>query len=204
VTFAAPGSGTISDPALATKLEALIGEGWEIWERFDLEVRQRSWHPFVAADYERVLQALLPLRSQGLRFLEWGSATGVITVMADLLGFDAYGIELDPALVRIALDLAARYESSARFAAGSFIPAGYEWRSSTGDPRRGTIGDGASAYPAIGHPLEDFDLVYAYPWRGEEPMMIDLVRTYGRGGARLLLHGGPGGIRVETIGRSVS
>ncbi|MDP9348996.1 MAG: hypothetical protein M3P24_07635, partial [Gemmatimonadota bacterium] len=84
------------DAALRARLDALLEEGWELWDRFDSEVRRRSWHPFVAADYERVLQALLPLRAPGLRFLEWGSATGVITIMADLLGFDAYGIELDP------------------------------------------------------------------------------------------------------------
>ena len=28
-------------------------------------------------------------RGPGLRFLEWGAATGVITIIADLLGFDA-------------------------------------------------------------------------------------------------------------------
>ena len=88
------------DPELRARLQALLDEGWEIWDRFDNEVRQRHWHPFVAADYERVLQALLPLRAPGLRFLEWGSATGVITIMADLLGFEACGIELDPSLVR--------------------------------------------------------------------------------------------------------
>ena len=40
------------DPALHARLEALIDEGWEIWQRFDTEVRHNHWHPFVAADYE--------------------------------------------------------------------------------------------------------------------------------------------------------
>jgi hypothetical protein len=190
------------DAPLQARLSSLIEEGWEIWDRFDREVRDHHWHPFVAADYDRVLSSLLDLRAPGLRFLEWGSATGVIAIMADLLGFEAYGIEIDPDLVHIARDLASRHGSSARFEVGSFLPAGYEWRSKNGDGRRGTIGHGDSAYPGLGHPLEDFDLVYVYPWTGEEPMMHDLMRCYGRPGARLLLPNNRDGIRVCTIGRS--
>jgi hypothetical protein len=184
--------GSELDAALRMRLESLIEEGSDIWESFDREVRQQHWHPFVAADYGRVLQDLLALRAPGLRFLEWGSATGVITIMADLLGFDAYGIELDARLVRIARDLARKYGSGARFVVGSFVPLGYRWRSGTGDNRQGTIGHGPSAYPELGHPLEDFDLVYAYPWTGEEPMMRDLMRRYGKSGSRLLLQGNSG------------
>jgi hypothetical protein len=185
-------------------LGSLIEEGWEIWDRFDREVRDHHWHPFVAADYDRVLEALLELRAPGQRFLEWGSATGVITIMADMLGFEAFGIEIDPDLVRIARGLADRHGSSARFGVGSFLPAGYEWRSTNGDGRRGTIGHGDSAYPTLGHPLDDFDLVYVYPWTGEEPMMHDLMRCYGRPGARLLLPSNRDGIRVCTNGRAQS
>ena len=109
------------DARLRARLAALFDDGWEIWQRFDVEVRQDAWHPFVPSDYDAVLEALLGLRGPGRRFLEWGSACGTITIMADLLGFESYGIELDPALVRVARDLAVRYESRARFAAGSFL-----------------------------------------------------------------------------------
>lgn len=184
------------------RLKALIDEGWEIFERFDETVRQKTFHPFVAADYERVLRALVPVCAPGVRFVEWGSATGVITIMASLLGCDAYGIELDPSLVKVARQLASKFESGATFAAGSFVPAGYRWRPATGDGRLGTIGDGPSAYPMLGLALDDFDVVYAYPWGGEEPMMIDLMRVYGGAGARLLMHG-DGGVRVYRDGREV-
>ena len=189
------------DPELRVRLAELADEGWEIWRRFDEEVRQENWHPFVPADYDHVLQTLLRLRAPGLRFLELGSATGVITIMADMLGYEAYGIELDGKLVDVARELAARFDSGARFAAGSFLPSGYRYRSRTGDDRIGTIGHGASAYPELRHPLEDFDLVYGYPWHGEEPMMLDLMRAYGGRGARLLMHGGKEGIRIFRDGR---
>ena len=192
------------DPALRARLTSLSDEGWEIWNRFDTEVRQNRWHPFVAANYERVLQTLLGLQSPGLRFLEWGSATGVVTIMADLLGFEAFGIELDPELVDVSRVLAERFDSRAHFVAGSFLPTGYRWRPRGGDGRIGTIGHGESAYPQLEHPLEDFDLVYAYPWPGEELMMHDLMRCYGGSGARLILHGGTEGVQVFRGGRRES
>ena len=42
---------------------------------------------------------LRALAGRAVSFLEWGSGTGVITIMADMLGFEAYGIEINPALV---------------------------------------------------------------------------------------------------------
>ena len=188
---------------VAAQLAELIDEGWAIFERFDADVRRKRFHPFVAADYDQVLRALLAVRAPGQRFVEWGSATGVITIMASLLGFDAYGIELDPSLGRIARDLAARFHSPAVFVDASFVPSGYRWRPPTGDGRSGTIGDGPSAYPIIGHALDDFDVVYAYPWGGEEPMMLDLMRSYGRRGALLLLQG-DGGVRIYRDGRQIN
>ena len=189
------------DAPLRARLDALIEEGLDVFDRFDREVRTRHFHPFIAADYERVLQRLIPLRCPGLKFLEWGSATGIVTIIADLLGFDAYGIELDAGLVATARDLANRHGSRARFVAGSFMPAGYRWKPSTADVgRHGTIGDGTSAYAELGYGLDDFDFVYAYPWTGEEPMMLDLMRCYGNEDARLLLNGDDG-VRVYFGGK---
>jgi hypothetical protein len=187
-TDAAPSSPL--EPELRARLLAVCEDGWEFFDRFDREERQRAWHPFVHADYEVVLDALAARRAPGRRFLEWGSATGVVTIMADLMGFEARGIELDPALVDHANGLAQRHGSGARFAAGSFLPAGYRWRPRHGDGRLGTLGDGPSAYRTLGNALDDFDLVYAYPWEGEEPLMRDLMRRYGAPHATLLLYRG--------------
>jgi hypothetical protein len=178
--------------SLGLLLDELVAEGTEIWERFDREVRVDHWHPFIASDYQRVREALLALREPGLRFLEWGSANGVITIMADLIGFEACGIELDADLVATARALAVRFGSRARFAAGSFVPAGYRPRLRNGEGRLGTIGDGPSAYGELGLALDDFDLVYAYPWKGEERAFRDLFEQYGGRKARLLLNGDDG------------
>ncbi|HSG08598.1 MAG TPA: hypothetical protein VLA36_09575 [Longimicrobiales bacterium] len=192
------------DPVLRATLAEIGEQGWEIWAEFDRSVRQNEWHPFVPADYERVLEALLVLRAPGLRFLEWGSATGVITIMADLLGYEAYGIELDEGLVNVSVEMAARYGSGARFAAGSFLPAGYTWSPRDGDGRMGTVGAGTSGYLQLGHPLDDFDLVYAFPWGGEESMMHDLMRKYGGPAAGLLLNRVSGDVELFRRGKLVA
>jgi len=198
---AAPSSGRSElDPALQAKLHRLIAEGTHIWRAFDREVRRKRWHPFVAADYGAVMRALTLLRAPGRRFLEWGSGSGVITIMADLLGFEAYGIELDPELVGVARELAGRHESQARFAAGSFLPEGYVWIPNDGDARPGTIGEGLPAYSAIGHSLEDFQIVFGYPWTGEGLLMRDVMRRHGAPDAQLILYGADAGVQVVSNG----
>lgn len=190
--------------ALNARLDAVCADGTAFWEHFDRTVREPEFHPFVAADYEVVRQALLRLRrlyGAGQRFLEWGSASGIITIMADLMGFDASGIELDASLVATAREIAARHGSNARFVAGSFVPTGYRWRSRTGDTRMGTISEGVSGYLQLGRALDEFDIVFGYPWDGEGPFMRDLMQKYGRSDALLLLNDTNEGVYAYRGGR---
>lgn len=189
---------------LRARLTAACADGWSIWERFEAEVRDHEFHPFVAADYEVVLEALLLQRGPGLRFLEWGSATGVIAVMADLMGFEACGIELDPALVAVARELALKHESAARFVTGSLLPTGYRWDAGAGGGKAGTLGSGPSGYLQLGMALDDFDVVFGYPWGGETLLMLDLMRLHGRADALLLLYDTEAGVRLYRGGREVA
>lgn len=192
------------DPTLRIRLLDLCHEGWEIWDQFSRSRDVDDFHPFIAAEYEPVLEAIIPHRGPDLRFLEWGSATGVITIIADLLGFDAYGIELEGDLVEKARALAGRYDSGATFAKGSFIPQGYRWKPPGGDARMGTIGAGTSGYIELGRHLDEFDVVFAFPWGGEEPMMLDLMATYGKGDALLLLNTVNRGVQAYRRGKLVA
>ncbi len=151
-----------------------------------------------------MLRALIFHRAPGLRFLEWGSATGVITIMADLLGFDAYGIELDADLATTARGLAARFDSGATFVEGSFLPTGYRWQPINGDGRIGTLGTGPSGYLQLGYALDEFDVVFGYPWSGEAPVMLDLMKRYGRADALLLLQEVNDGVMSYRSGRNVT
>jgi hypothetical protein len=186
----------------------LIEDGVAQFSEFDRAVRDKAFHPFVAADYHVVLETLARVRatfadrSRRPTMIELGSGNGVIAIMADLLGFDAVGIELDGSLVAIARELAQRYDSSARFAVGSFIPSGYTWRSESGDARMGTIGSGPSAYRELGRALDDFDVVYAYPWEGEAPIIRDLARRYANPHATLVLMDAVDGVNVSPVGKT--
>src|SRR5207245_9699817 len=98
-------------------------------------------------------------------------------------------------------ELAARHSSRARCAVGSIVAAGYRWRSRDGDPGTGTIGEGPSGYLRLGCALDDFDVVFGYPWRGEAPLMQDLMQRYGRPDALLLLHDTNSGVQAYRGGR---
>lgn len=188
--------------ALDKRLDALCADGWEIWQRFDDTFRRRHFHPFVPADYDTARNLLASLRVPGRRFLEWGSATGIITIMADMMGFDACGIEIDASLVATAHEVASRHGSAARFVVGSFLPGGYRFRTREGDGRTGTIADGPSGYVELGCALEDFDVVFGYPWRGEEAVMRDVMQRYGRPDALLLLYDSDDSVRSYRGGRA--
>lgn len=199
MTLPAPDDATL-DPDLRARLDAVCDDGWALWEAFEAAPRA-GFHPFVPADCDAVRAALLPLRAPGRRWLEWGSGAGTLTVLAALLGFDACGIELDAALVDTARALAERHGARARFAAGSFLPSGYVYRAPDGDRRTGTLGAGPSGYLQLGRALEDFDVVFGYPWDGEAPLMRDLMRRYGRPDALLLLNDAVDGIQAYPGGR---
>jgi hypothetical protein len=97
--------------------------------------------------------------------------------------------------------MARRYGSGARFAAGSFLPEGYVWRPGDGDGRLGTVGEGASGYLKLGRSLDDFDLVYGYPWDGEDAIMHDLMRAYGSPDAGLVLQRVSGEVQLHRRGK---
>ena len=179
------------------RLDAICADGWALWEQFDEQSERRGFHSFVAADYDVVRTALTTHCCAGLRFLEWGSATGVITIMADVLGCEAYGIELDASLVRTARTLAETHQSRARFVAGSFVPTGFRW---PGLEDSDTVGEGESGYLQLGLALSDFDIVFGYPWGGDAPLMREIMRQYGRPDALLLLNDTNAGVSAERGG----
>ena len=195
------------EAVLKERLRRICDDGRAVWGTFEAQIRNHRFHTFVPGDYECVLAALTALwvkvgmEGRAPRLLELGSATGVIAIMADLVGYEACGIEIDPHLVEVARALAARHEAPVRFATGSYLPDGYEWEDDRGDKRLGTIGVAAPAYAELGHALDYFDVVYAYPWQGEQEIVHDLMARHGAANAWLLLHGGEGGVSLFRGGK---
>jgi hypothetical protein len=160
----------------------------EAQRRIDRFLRGR-WAPgFVASDFTRVYAGLCGLEAAGLArgryFCEWGSGFGVVACLAAMLGFDAWGIEVRSDLVDASRRLADDFDLPVEFARGSFIP-----------PRGSTAR--RDGYEAIGLEIDDFDLVFAYPWPGEERPTARLFHQHARPGALLLTYHGGDEVRLR-------
>ena len=161
------------------------------WDRAQIE-------QFVAADYYHVYQALDWINQNSLkiggRFLEWGCGFAVVSAIADSLGFDAIGIEAEPELLAEGRRTIADWDSQAELIHGNFLPPGAE--SLADDPTLPSLGHPvASGYDQLGLDLDDFAIVYAYPWPGEDDFHESVFDRYAAAGALLVLFCGPNDIR---------
>ena len=179
-------------------LEQLASAGEARWEEFRLD-RSGAYAHLIQADLRGVADELRSLRATADTFLELGSGVGAITIVADLLGFDAYGIELEPALIEASWDLAERFGSKATFAEGSFVPPSYRDELALQSVDFLTITEGADAYAELGLALDDFDVVYGYPWPGEEEWMQELVRSHTGPSTSFLTYSDGGGYELVAL-----
>jgi SAM-dependent methyltransferase len=167
----------------------------DLWEE---KQQLLSFASYASADYTEVYQALKKLRGSAGTFLELGSGLGVVTIMASQLGFDAYGIEAEDELVDYSREFAEQYAENAKFATGSFIPDEFEWGPEKGESVR-TFVDVPDAYDQFDLELEDFDLIYAYPWPTEHSLYDNVLSQFARPGASFLTYDAREGIGLETI-----
>lgn len=156
---------------------------------------------FVPSDFAQVYHVLTAILAgnlaAGRRFCEWGSGFGVVASLAAMLDLDACGIEIEAELVAAADDLAREFQVPVEFIHGSFIPHG-------GNPLTDSLGDvqwlstdGDSAYDQMDLEVDDFDIIFAYPWPGEEGVIETLFLRYAAAGAILVTYHGVDGSRVR-------
>jgi hypothetical protein len=170
-------------------------------ERLQFERRDRPIAAFVPCDFVLTYQALSHIQefdlAPGHRFLEWGSGAGVATCLAGMLGFDAVGIEIEEELVTLAVGLAEDFEVEVEFVLGSFVPDDCEADVDQQRDINWLRTDGANAYEELDLEPDDFDLIFAYPWPGEEQIVFDLFAECGSVGALLLTYHGQEGMRLH-------
>jgi len=177
-------------------LSRLLHEGQMAWDEFRSLAKDR-FHLFIPCDHAEAYRVLRDLRGRATTFVELGSAAGIVTLIAGLLGYEAYGIEREPWLVRRSTELAERFASPATFAEGSFVPPEYQEEIELLSADFLTPTSGPSAYDELGLALDDFDLIYAYPWPGEEDWLQELVRRHARPDALLLTYDVTEGFRLS-------
>ena len=168
----------------------------------ELEDESRAAIPaFVPSDFALVYRGLVAINTANLatgrRLLEWGSGIGVVTCLAVSVGFDAVGIEIEPTLVRIADDLAKAHRIRTQFVCGSFLPEGDEPRVDFARDVNWLSTGGIDGYKELELEPDDFDVVFAYPWPGEEQVIFDLFLGCAAVGALLLTYHGLDGLYLQ-------
>ncbi len=160
---------------------------------------------FFPSCFETVYRALTEIANgrlvPGNTFCEWGSGFGVTASMAAMLGFDSYGIEIDPELCDVSRALAKQHGLSVRFICGSFIPAGSDklidraYTNHDGDMMLNPHSDGT--YDEMGMDVSDFDLIFAYPWPKDAKLTGSLFNKFASSDALLLTYNGLESMRLQ-------
>ena len=189
--------------------EALVADAYEriaASRRADAADTSPSYVPapsFVPADYRVVYAGLAEIHARRLapnqRMCEWGSGLGVVASLAAQLGFAACGIEAQPGLVDQARDLASHHGLQIDFATGSYVPASAEHLTDFGDELATLTVGIAPGYDELDHAPEDFGLIYAFPWPGEEPFMERLFESVAGDGALLLTYRSTGDVILQRF-----
>ncbi|MEN8866735.1 MAG: hypothetical protein ABF381_14230 [Akkermansiaceae bacterium] len=159
----------------------------------------RRYPRYLPSNPEKVFSAISTLKESGeLRgnlFCEWGSGFGIATCMASMIGFEAYGIEIEDGLVELSTQLAHDLNIPAEYLCTSYLPEGYEECEGIGgkdllSPQATTSGgatiDNNPTYDGLDP--DEVDLFFVYPWPGQEEFMMDLFDEVATEGAILLIY----------------
>lgn len=187
-------------PRPVARVERLLAEADRRIEQFQAS-RGALLPAFVPCDFRAVWAALSWLDERrlasGAMFCEWGSGFGVVTMVASLLGFDASGLEVQRELVDEARSLAESQQIAAQFVEGSLVPEGGERLLEDVEDISHLDTSARDGYDSLGLDPDDFDVIFTYPWPGEQRFVEDLFQHYAADGALLLTYHGSEGLRLR-------
>ena len=198
---------TVALPPLSQRSRDVIDLGEQRIAEYQRRQPRRSG--FVASDFEMVGRFLHYVEQQSLapgsRFCEWGSGFGVVAALASCAGFGACGIEIQPPLVQESRQLVEDLELAVEFVEGTFLP---ESEDGPGGSQPLEVCDDDLEYAwwhrdsADGHEeldaaICDFDLIYCYPWPGEESLVERLFLSQASTGALFMTHHGVAGTHLR-------
>ena len=196
-----PEEGELATIELPSPVEALIEDCEERYKEFQQRMMDEAIIAFVQSDLPTAYRTLAWILDKNLlpgrSFLEWGSGVGAVAMLGAHLGYDAAGIEVEATLVSDAEELAAKHEVEATFVWGSFIPDGAGVDPQDLDEFAWLDTSTPAAYDELELDIDDFDLVFGYPWPGEYDVMFNLFDQYAARGACLLTNHGLEGLRLH-------
>ncbi len=161
---------------------------------------------FVPSNFVTVYQALRAITeanlASGTSLCEWGSGFGVVASLAAMLEFKVCGIEIERGLVDASRRLADDFGLPVEFVHGSFVPSGAEADveealADTSAEYFWLATDADDAYDELGLGPHGFDVVFAYPWPGEECLIEVLFEKYAAEEALLLTYNQYNSVRLR-------
>tara|TARA_R110000868_G_scaffold411752_1_gene708830 strand:+ start:55777 stop:56406 length:630 start_codon:yes stop_codon:yes gene_type:complete len=194
-----------NDSVLPDEIVAFLHEADERVSQF-LQASPRRATGFVPSDFKTVFHALQTITdtnlASGTSFCEWGSGFGVVTLLASMLEFAACGIEIEQELVDESRRMADDFGLPGEFVQGSFIPPGAESCVDEAYAENNAeyswlITDAEDGYDELQLGPEDFDIVFSYPWPGEEYLITSLFEKYAAEGALLLTYNSLESVRLR-------
>ena len=181
---------------------AFIDDAQERIERF-IHARHNSdpIPSFVASDFSMVDRALAAgiesALAPGRPLCEGGSGFSVVAGLAAMQGLDAHAIEINRDLVAQAQHLIDDHQLEVLIAQGSLVPEGGDAIVDDMAQQAWLLTGEHPAYDELGLDLDDFDLVFAYPWPGEESLIDALFDAFAAEGALLLTYHGMNEIKLQ-------
>lgn len=131
----------------------------------------------------------------GRRLLEWGCGFAVVSALASRFHLDVIGIEAEHELLVEGRRTIDAWSAPVELIHGNFLPVGAD--SLADDPTLPSLGhEVPDAYEQLGLDLDDFAIVYSYPWPGEDDFHEAVFDRYADVGSLLLLFCGPNDIRL--------
>ena len=116
--------------------------------------------------------------------------------LATILGFNSFGIEIEPSLVSSSKALANELEIDVNILESDYMPEGFECYEGSGGaelikPENYTFGSDSPqeiTYPGMDITLDEVDVFFVYPWPAEQEFMQEFFEAVACDGAIFLMY----------------
>lgn len=190
----------IEEKKLPEKVNAYLKEANQrIDELFETE-RNRQVPRFIPCNDKLLYHWLSAIKDSdlclGKVYCEWGSGYGVGACLAALLGFESYGIEIEPSLIEESRKLAKDSNIPVTIIERDYMPEGFECYEGSGGaelirPENYTYQDRSGlrpSYEGMEADLDEVDIFFIYPWPGEQEFVLEFFQAVAADGALCLIY----------------
>ncbi|HIG85272.1 MAG TPA: class I SAM-dependent methyltransferase [Verrucomicrobia bacterium] len=195
---------TIERKKLPEKVKNYLREANHRIDEFFETEKNRKVPRFIPCNDELLYHWLSAINDSdlclGKVYCEWGSGYGVGTCLASLLGYESYGIEIEPSLIEASRKLAEDSNISVTIIERDYMPEGFECYEGSGGaelirPENYTYQERSElrpGYEGMDADLDEVDIFFIYPWPGEQEFVLEFFQAVAADGTLCLIYLGDG------------